>query len=75
VSADGTFAVQSADGDGLPEGEYAVTVEWRTSGENDQDGKSLVAEKYTRPATSPLKASVKAGADGGCTLPTYTLTH
>ena len=75
VVADGSFTVASADGDGLPEGEYRVTVDWRTPGENGEDGKSLVADKFTRPAGTPLKASVKAGADGGCTLPTFTLTN
>lgn len=74
---DGRFAVASADGgDGLPEGEYAVTVEWRIgSGENGDDGRSLVADRYARPATTPLKAAVRRGPDGTCTLPTYTLTN
>lgn len=74
VAPDATFTVTSADGDGLPEGEYRVTVEWRTPGENGEDGRSLVADRYTRPSSTPLKASVKAGPDGGCILPTYTLT-
>jgi hypothetical protein len=75
VNADGSFTAHSADGDGLPEGEYRVTVEWRTPGENGEDGKSLVADRYTRPASTPLKASVKADPDGGCTLTAFTLTN
>lgn len=75
VGADGTFAVTSADGDGLPEGEYVVTVEWRTGeGENDAPGRSLVADKFTRSNSTPLKATVRA-TDGGCTLPTYALSN
>lgn len=74
---DGRFAVTAADGgDGLPEGEYVVTVEWRVaSGENGDDGKNLAADRYTRPTTSPLKASVRSGPDARCVLPTYTITN
>ncbi|MDY3561075.1 hypothetical protein R5W23_002334 [Gemmata sp. JC673] len=73
---DGRFAVTSADGgDGMPEGEYAVTVEWRSgSGENGDDGRSLVSERYTRPATTPLKVTVRRGPDGRCALPDFILT-
>lgn len=73
---DGRFAVASADGgDGLPEGEYGVTVEWRSgSGENGDDGRNLVSEKYTRPTTTPLKAAVRRGPDGCCALPDFALT-
>jgi hypothetical protein len=75
VNADGAFTVKSVDGDGLPEGEYRVTVDWRTQGENGEEGRSLVSDKYTRLTSTPLKAIVKAGTDGKCTLPTYTLTN
>lgn len=76
VGIDGRFTVTSADGgDGLPSGEYVVTVVWRGgSGENGDDGFSLVAERYTRTTMSPLKASIRPGPDGTCVLPTYTLT-
>lgn len=73
---DGRFAVTSADGgDGLPEGEYAVTVEWRSgAGENGDDGKNLAADRYARPATTPLKAAVRRGSDGNCVLPDFVLS-
>jgi hypothetical protein len=73
VRADGSFTVVSANGEGLPEAEYRVTVEWRIPGENGEDGRSLVADKFTNPALTPLKANVKAGSDGACKLEPFTL--
>jgi len=77
AGADGGFTVASADGsEGIPEGDYAVTVDWRTgSGENGEDGRSLVADRYARPATTPLKAIVRPGPNGACTLPDTILTN
>lgn len=77
VGPDGRFTVMSAGGDdGLPAGEYIVTVEWRSgSGDNGNDGRNLVAERYTNTTTSPLKASIRPDPDGNCTLPTFTLTN
>lgn len=76
AGTDGRFDVTSADGgDGLPEGEYAVTVEWRSgSGENGDYGRSLVNDRFARPNTTPLKATIRAGPDGTCTLPDFVLT-
>jgi len=76
VDSDGRFTIVSADGSiGLPERDYLVTVEWRIgSGENGADGRRLVAERYTRSSSTPLKVSVRPGPDGNCVLPTFTLT-
>jgi len=77
VGLDGAFTVLSADGsDGIPEGDYAVTVVWRSgSGENGEDGRSLVGDKYAHPATTPLKAVVRPGPNGVCVLTAFTLTN
>jgi hypothetical protein len=76
VNPDGTFAVHAPDGaPGVAAGTYRVTVEWRDgSGENGEDGKSRVAEKYLSAAKTPLRAEVRPGPGGACALPAFDLT-
>jgi hypothetical protein len=64
VEADGSFVASTyGKDDGLPVGEYVVTVDpWGAL--YDENGKAvstLFPEKYCKAATSPLKATVKAG--------------
>ena len=73
VSSDGKFELPSVGG--LTEGQYVVTVEWRTGSDEDGDvRKSIVPDKYTRKELSPLKATVKAEPDGQCDLGTFAIT-
>lgn len=65
VQPDGTFAVSTYDaGDGVPEGEYVVTIQWRKivkSGSDYVPGPSLLPARYSRPETSDLIVRVAAG--------------
>lgn len=76
VGPDGRFSVSTngAD-DGLPKGDYVVTVEWRAGAdENGAARPSVVPDKYTRKESSPLRATVRRGADGACDLGTISMT-
>jgi len=64
VEADGTYAMSAyAAFDGLPEGEYKVTVELRQPffELDGKLGKNLLPEKYASHLTSELSAKVKTG--------------
>jgi hypothetical protein len=65
VQSDGSFAVTTYDaGDGLPEGEYVVTVQWRKAVKQGGDylpGPNLLPAKYGRPDTSDVVVRVSAG--------------
>jgi hypothetical protein len=75
VGPDGRFSVSTNGTEGLPEGDYVVTVEWRVGAdENGAWRSSVVTEKYTRKESSPLRATVRRGADGTCDLGTLTIT-
>jgi hypothetical protein len=79
VASDGSFRVgtNTAD-DGLPEGEYVITVIWTTKphgADETVEGKSLVNPKFAKKETSTLKATVTKGADGSCVIPSLTLTR
>lgn len=76
VGPDGTFTVNGPDGaPGVAAGTYRVTVEWRDgTGENGDDGKSRVAEKYLSAAKTPLSAEVRPGPSGACALPPFDLS-
>jgi serine/threonine-protein phosphatase CPPED1 len=66
AAADGTFVLSTYEAnDGVPEGEYAVTVVWRKPfyDEAGKPGPNLLPEKYAKPATTPLKAVIKAGVN------------
>ena len=74
VGADGSFALRTYDSatrtvqDGAPPGRYAVTVVWQSEGARDPGGERTAEEipdrlqgRYADPATSKLRAEVKAG--------------
>lgn len=70
VKDDGTFALTTyAEGDGAPEGEYGVTIDWRPPakdvkiafGEGGASGPSKLNPKYSNPQQPTLKATVKKG--------------
>lgn len=60
IAEDGSFVVNTYEtGDGLPAGQYAVTVIWRIPGPDEEPGRDVLAgTKYSSPATSPLKVSI-----------------
>lgn len=70
VGRDGAFTPTSYEtGDGVPAGDYAVTVVWRSS---DPDGEAMGPDKlkgrgYNDPAQTPFKATVTA--DGAALAP------
>ncbi|VTR94223.1 Probable beta-galactosidase OS=Lentisphaera araneosa HTCC2155 GN=LNTAR_09716 PE=4 SV=1: Metallophos_2 [Gemmata massiliana] len=51
--------------DGAPTGEYVVTVVKSDKGFNDREaaGRTVLPKPYARPATSPLKVTIKSGAN------------
>jgi BON domain-containing protein len=65
VRPDGTFALTTYDaGDGVPEGEYVVTLQWRKatkSGSEFSPGPNLLPDKYSRPETSDIIVRIAAG--------------
>lgn len=76
VAADGTFALSTkAENDGARPGEYAVAVAWLASGPHATSDTGEVAAKlpvqYADPSTTPLRASITAGAN---VLPAFNLT-
>jgi hypothetical protein len=77
VGPDGRFGISTAlENDGLPEGDYVVTVEWRIgSDENGEQRPSVVPDRYTRKEWSPLQVSVRRRADGTCDLGTIQITR
>jgi hypothetical protein len=72
---DGTFAVSTyKPGDGLPEGDYRVTVsceDRRAEKAKDDDYPELLPARYQNPATSGLSVSIVAGENE---LPAFDLT-
>jgi serine/threonine-protein phosphatase CPPED1 len=64
VEGDGSFAVSShAAFDGLPVGEYQVTVSFDGRFVPAGDKKGTIPEAYTKPATTPLTVTVKSGTN------------
>jgi BON domain len=65
VQSNGTFAVTTYDtGDGVPEGDYVVTVQWRKatkSGSEFVPGPNLLPVKYSRPESSDVVVHVALG--------------
>jgi len=65
VQPDGTFAVSTFNGgDGAPEGEYTLTVQWYKPVVRDHElvgGPNALPAKYASPKTSGLLVSVAAG--------------
>ena len=68
VQPDGSFAVTTYDaGDGVPEGDYVVTIQWRKAvkqGGEFLPGPNLLPAKYGRPDTSDVVVHVAAGQNG-----------
>ncbi len=67
VQSDGTFAVTTYDtGDGVPEGDYVVTVQWRKTTKAGGDyvpGPNLLPAKYSRPESSDVVVHVVSGSN------------
>lgn len=67
VKDDGTFHLSVyEDGDGAPAGDYVVTVQWfkLVSGDGGSGaGPNVIPAQYTNPATSPIKVTIKEGAN------------
>jgi len=65
VQSDGTFAATTYDaGDGVPEGDYVVTVQWRKATKSGGDfvpGPNLLPAKYSRPESSDVVVHVASG--------------
>jgi hypothetical protein len=70
VRDDGTFVLTTfAEGDGAPEGEYGVTIDWRPAakdqklslGDGGATGSAKLNPKYGNPQQPVLKATVKTG--------------
>jgi hypothetical protein len=66
AEADGSFAMSTYTAfDGVPAGEYNVTVVWRKPfyTEAGQAGPNLLPDRYAKAATSGLTATVKSGVN------------
>jgi serine/threonine-protein phosphatase CPPED1 len=66
VEPDGTFALSTyTANDGAPTGEYAVTVVWWNPlvDAEGKPGPNLLPERYSKPETTPLRATIKAGTN------------
>jgi hypothetical protein len=65
VDKDGTFAVTTYNnGDGAPEGDYVLTVQWYKLIKNGKDvsaGPNVIPPKYTKPQTSDVVIHIAAG--------------
>jgi hypothetical protein len=65
VNKDGVVTVSTYDGgDGAPEGEYVVTVQWRKLVKQGPDlvqGPNVIPRKYSQPATSDIVRKITAG--------------
>jgi hypothetical protein len=61
IGQDGSFSLHSVTpGDGARPGNYHVTVHVM---QGYPRGRSVVADKFTKPDTTPLKATVEAGGE------------
>jgi hypothetical protein len=66
VEEDGSFHLTTyREHDGAPEGEYIVTVEWRTPRKTpfDPEGDDRLQGRYSNPKTSKLSVKVEKGAE------------
>jgi len=67
VQSDGTFAVTTYDtGDGVPEGDYIVTVQWRKATKSGGDfvpGPNLLPAKYSQPELSDVVVHIATGTN------------
>lgn len=65
IVADGRFKLATGDRAGLKSGEYVVTVSSLTIPEDGkgQTAKLLTPAQYARPETSPLRVTIRPGAN------------
>jgi hypothetical protein len=68
VDEQGEFALTTYEkGDGAPEGDYVVTIEWREKSANpfaaEKEGEDRLHGRYSSPKTSKLRARVEKQAD------------
>jgi hypothetical protein len=68
VDEQGAFALTTyAQGDGAPEGEYAVTIEWREKSATpfaaQKEGEDRLHGRYGNPKTSNLRVKIEKQAD------------
>lgn len=67
VKEDGTFKISTyGDGDGAPPGDYVAVVQWFKVVSNDGGtgrGPNVIPAKFSNPETSPIKVTVKDGAN------------
>jgi hypothetical protein len=84
VGDDGTFALTTREGgDGAPAGEYRVTVVWTravagkkgASEADDLPVRNLLPAAYANPESTPLKATVKPGANEPIVFEIKTAGH
>jgi hypothetical protein len=65
TDAEGQFKMTTTrPGDGVPAGEYALTVEWRErtrTGAEKIGGRNLLPARYSKPETSGLRCRVQEG--------------
>jgi hypothetical protein len=66
AQADGSFQVTTYDpNDGLPEGDYVVTITWQKHqilmGEEKPVGDDILKGRYADPKTSTLRAKIRKG--------------
>jgi len=65
VQPDGTFTLTTYEaGDGVPDGDYVVTLQWRKTVKSGRDyalGPNLLPAKYARPDTSDIVVRIAAG--------------
>jgi hypothetical protein len=65
-AADGTAALSTyTANDGVPTGEYSVTIEWRRPlyDEAGKPGPNYLPERYARRTTTPLRVDIKPGTN------------
>lgn len=55
-------------GDGAPNGEYVVTVEWKKIEDHPEQGTDLLPAEYADPKTSRLRAAIVAGSNDAIVL-------
>jgi hypothetical protein len=74
VGADGSFTLTTyEEGDGAPEGQYGITVDWRPAPKNSKQpklslgdeggggGQSVLNPKYSNPNTPFMTVTIKKG--------------
>jgi len=64
ANAKGEFTLTTfANGDGVPAGDYTVTVEWKKADDHPEQGVDLLPAVYADPKTSKLRATIAVGGN------------